>query len=155
MFQAKLGLRRYLRKISISECGGVLIYLAFGLPILLGAMALSIDLGRAFILNTELKDFSDAAALAGAAELDGRDGARAAAEAAARSGLSGTLLNVQAFATDGGGPGIAIDPGPLGVVLLRNLPADGTDFTVADTATSDADARFIFVSVVNRNIRSG
>ncbi|MCZ6452687.1 MAG: hypothetical protein O6909_00470, partial [Alphaproteobacteria bacterium] len=93
--------------------------------------------------------------LAGAAELDGRNGARVAAEAAARTGLSGTLLNVQAFATDGGGPGIAIDPGPLGVVFLRNLPADGTDFTAADTATSDADARFIFVSVVNRNIRSG
>ncbi len=143
-------LQRGLKKFWASKSGGVLIYIAFGLPILLGAMALSIDLGRAFILNTELKDFSDAAALAGAAELDGRDGAMDAAKLAARTGLSGTLFNVQAFATDGG-PNITVDR----VVLLRNLPADGTDFVVADTATSDVDARFIFVSVVDRRVRSG
>ncbi len=142
---------RRLKKFWNSKSGGVLIYVAFGLPILVGAMALSIDLGRAFILNTELKDFSDAAALAGAAELDGRNGARAAAEQAARTGLDGTLVNIQAFATDGGGPNMAIQD----VVFLRTLPEDGTNFTVDDTATSDQDARFIFVSVVNRNVRSG
>jgi len=155
MFPAKRSWCDLLRRLRASERGGVLIYLAFMLPMLMGAIALSVDLGRAFILNTELKDFSDAAALAGAAELDGRVGAMVAAEAAARSGLSGTLLNVQAFATDGGGPGIAIEPGPLGVVLLKNLPADGTNFTADDTAETDAEARFIFVSVVNRNVRSG
>ena len=140
-----------LRKLWTCNAGASIIYVAFGLPIMLGAMALSIDLGRSFVLNTELKDFSDAAALAGAAELDGRVGARAAAEAAARTGLSGTLVNVQAFATDGGGPNIQIDQ----VIFLRNLPADGTDFTAADTATTDSNARFIFVSVVNRNVRAG
>ena len=152
-------LQRGLKKIWASKSGGVLIYVAFGLPILLGAMALSIDLGRALILNTELKDFSDASALAGAAELDGRDGARDgardAAEAAARTGITGTLLNLQGFATDGGGPNIVVDPGPGGVVFLKKLPADGTDFVADDTATSDADARFIFVKVVNRDVRSG
>ena len=148
-------LQRGLKKIWASKSGGVLIYVAFGLPILLGAMALSIDLGRAFILNTELKDFSDASALAGAAELDGRDGAMDAAEAAARTGITGTLLNVQGFATDGGGHNIVVDPGPDGVVFLKQLPADGTDFVADDTATSDADARFIFVKVVNRDVRSG
>ena len=140
-----------LRKLWTCKAGATIIYVAFGLPIMLGAMALSIDLGRSFILNTELKDFSDAAALAGAAELDGRPGARAAAEAAARTGLSGTLLNVQGFATDGGGPNIVIDK----VVFLRDLPADGTDFHSNDTATGDDDARFVFVSVVNRNVRAG
>lgn len=143
--------QRGLKKFWASNSGGVLIYLAFGLPMLLGVMALSIDLGRAFILNTELKDFSDAAALAGAAELDGRDGARVAAESAARTGLQGTLVNIQAFATDGDGAGIVVDD----VVFLKNLPADGTDFVVADTATTDAEARFVFVSVVNRDVRSG
>lgn len=144
-------LQRGLKKVWASKSGGVLIYFAFGLPILLGVMALSVDLGRAFILNTELKDFSDAAALAGAAELDGRDGARVAAESAARTGLQGTLVNVQAFSTDGGGAGLAIDQ----VVFLKSLPADGTDFVASDTATSDAEARFIFVSVANRDVRSG
>ena len=71
MFSENPDLRKFLRKLHTSKSGGVLIYVAFGLPMLLGAMALSIDLGRAFILNTELKDFSDAVALAGAAELDG------------------------------------------------------------------------------------
>ena len=140
-----------LRRLRASNSGGVLIYIAFALPILLGSMALSIDLGRSFILNTELKDFSDAAALAGGAELDGRDGARVAAEHAARTGLSGTLVNVQAFATDPGGPNLVIDQ----VVFLRRLPADGTAFVFNDTATSDANARFIFVSVVDRSVRSG
>ena len=129
----------------------MIIYIAFSLPILLGTMALSIDLGRSFILNTELKDFADAAALAGAAELDGRPGARAAAEATARTGLTGTLLNVQAFTTDGGGANIVIDK----VVFLQNLPKDGTDFQNNDTATTDLDARFIFVSVAERNVRAG
>jgi Flp pilus assembly protein TadG len=151
MFQVNLGLRKSLKKIWTSKSGSVLVYIAFGLPILLGTMALSIDLGRAFILNTELKDFSDAAALAGAAELDGRDGARNAAFLAATTGLEGTLVNIQAFATDGSGPNIAVE----NVVFLRNLPADGTDFDNDDVATSDANARFIFVSVVDRNVRSG
>ncbi len=151
MFQATASLRFTLKKLFASKSGAVLIYVAFGLPMLVGAMALSIDLGRAFILNSELKDFSDAAALAGAAELDGRDGARDAAEQAARTGLEGTLVNIQAFATDGGGPTMVIDQ----VVFLQNLPEDGTDFTVDDTATTDANARFIFVSVVNRNVRPG
>lgn len=144
-------LQRWFKKYRACKSGGVLIYIAFGLPILLGAMALSIDLGRAFILNTELKDFSDAAALAGAAELDGRPGAMVAAEAAARTGISGNLINVQTFATDGSGSNIQVDQ----VVFLKNLPADGTDFVAADTATTDAEARFIFVSVVDRNVTSG
>ena len=44
-----------LRRLRASKSGGVLVYVAFGLPMFLGAMALSIDLGRSFILNTELK----------------------------------------------------------------------------------------------------
>jgi Flp pilus assembly protein TadG len=140
-----------LQKLWASKSGGVIIYIAFAMPMLLGAMALSVDLGRSFILNTELKDFSDAAALAGAAELDGRVGAMVAAEAAARSGITGTLVNVQVFATDGGGPNIVVDQ----VVFLQDLPADGTNFVAGDTATSDQDARFIFVSVIDRSVRSG
>lgn len=142
-----------LKKFWTSNSGGVLIYLAFGLPMLLGAMALSVDLGRAFILNTELKDFSDAAALAGAAELDGSSGACDRAKSAATTGIGGTLINVQAFATDGSGPTMEIEVDK--VVCLQNLPADGTAFAPGDTALTDADARFIFVSVVNRNVRSG
>jgi len=144
-------MKRMFRELWISNVGGVIVYIAFALPMLMGAMALSVDLGRSFILNTELKDFADAAALAGAFELDKTDDAMARAEDAARTGLKGTLVNIQAFATDGGGPSITVDK----VVFLRNLPADGTDFTIADTATSDADAAFIFVSVVNRSVRSG
>ncbi len=90
VFQKRSILKSLLRNLWTSKSGAVLIYVAFGLPMLLGAMALSVDLGRVFILNTELKDFSDAAALAGAAELDGRVGARVASEAAARTGISGT-----------------------------------------------------------------
>ena len=69
MIRANLNVRKKLRELRASKSGGVLIYISFALPILLGAMALSIDLGRAFILNTELKDFADAVIVPGYVDL--------------------------------------------------------------------------------------
>jgi hypothetical protein len=53
------------------EAGGVLIYMTILIPVMMGIIGLAVDASRLFILNTEQKDMADAAAIAGAMELDG------------------------------------------------------------------------------------
>lgn len=66
------------------ERGSFLVIMAIMLVLLIAIGALALDLGRVFVLRNEMQNAADAAALAAAMELDGRDGARARAEAAAR-----------------------------------------------------------------------
>src|SRR5215213_5778873 len=63
--------------------GAVLVWFAITLPVILGAFALSLDLGRLGGLGTELQDIADAAALAAANKLDGTGQAITNADAAA------------------------------------------------------------------------
>ena len=62
--------------------GAVTIYIAASMPVLMGIGAMSLDLGRLMTVNTELQSAADAAAMAGAAELDQKTGARNNARAA-------------------------------------------------------------------------
>jgi hypothetical protein len=133
-----------------SDRGAVGVYYGILMAILLGAMALAFDLGRLFTLNTELQSHADAAALAGAAELDGSLGARARATLAAQTGLQNTLENVLTFATDGDGYEVNVAEG--GILFLSQLPPDTEEIRAADLATSDADARFIRVVVEERRV---
>jgi hypothetical protein len=64
--------------------GNFVILTALMATALVGVGALSLDLGRLFVLRSEMQNAADAAALAAAAELTGAPGARANAEAAAR-----------------------------------------------------------------------
>ncbi|RZI43998.1 hypothetical protein EGT07_00780 [Herbaspirillum sp. HC18] len=50
--------------------GAITLMLAMSLFVLFGFMALAIDLGRTYVVRTELQNAADAAALAGAKELD-------------------------------------------------------------------------------------
>ncbi len=59
-----------LRSLWRDRRGAVTIYVVISMPMLLGIGALSIDLGRLMSVNTELQSAADAAAMAGAAELD-------------------------------------------------------------------------------------
>lgn len=65
--------------------GNFLIFTALMATALAGVGALSLDLGRLFVLRSEMQNAADAAALAAAAELTGKPGSRANAEAAARN----------------------------------------------------------------------
>lgn len=134
------------------ERGMVGVYYAIMIVILLAAMGLAFDLGRLFTLNSELKNHADAAALAGAAELDGSLGARARATLAAETGLQETLRNIQTFATDDKGTEVEVAIG--GILFLRSLPPDDQEITEDDLATSDADARFIRVVVEERSVNN-
>jgi hypothetical protein len=64
--------------------GYVLVMLVLVLVVLLGIAALALDLGRLYVLRTEMQNAVDAAALAAAAELNAQEGALTRAEAAGR-----------------------------------------------------------------------
>ncbi|MDH6234633.1 Flp pilus assembly protein TadG [Mesorhizobium soli] len=72
-------LLRFLR----SEEGTVLILFAVLIPVMMGIIGLVLDGGRAYTVNNELQDLADAAALAGAKELDGTQSGMDAASVAA------------------------------------------------------------------------
>lgn len=75
-------MRQRVRKMFRDTRGNVLVMAAFALPVMLGAGALSVDLGHAFLAKSVLQNASDAGARAGAAVL-GDGGTQAAAQAAA------------------------------------------------------------------------
>ena len=146
----------FLESLARDVRGSVIIYIAIMAPVMFGVGALSLDLGRLMTLNTELQGAADAAALAGARELNRFPGAIAKASAAA----VGAVANVQTFATDGGGKQVLIDASPCAdppvapcIRFLKSLPADDDDpITAANVTTSDTEARFIDVHLGARAI---
>jgi hypothetical protein len=143
-------IRRLLGELWRSERGSTVTYVALTLPVLFGAAALTIDLGRGLTLNTELQQAADAAALAGAAELNGQTGARSRATTAAQ-GAFGT--NSQTYASGGGAVTISAITflSSIGATDPPLLPPNGT--AAGDVAaTSDADAAFIKVQATQRSV---
>ncbi len=67
--------------------GAFLVMMALLIVVLIGIAALALDFGRVVALRAEMQNAVDAAALAGAVELDGKDGARLRARTAARNAL--------------------------------------------------------------------
>ncbi len=152
------------RRISRSEDGSSLVYTLLALPVMVGAMGIALDLTNQMSMQTELQDLVDAAAIAGAYELDGTDAGIAAATAAARSALANgpliptdepstfdiqtpryfsTLANAIAGTnpwTTGGDPDdaifIRVDAEPRSVVAtaVRALPGIGDNFMTAGAA---------------------
>ncbi|MCH9053398.1 MAG: hypothetical protein IIA72_20460 [Proteobacteria bacterium] len=145
-----------LKSLARDTGGAVAIYIAIMAPVMLGIGALSVDLGRLMTLNTELQGAADAAALAGARELDRFPGAMAKAGAAA----VGAVANVQTFATDGGGKQVLIDATPCAdppvapcIRFLKSLPdADDDPIEAKHLTTVDTEARFIDVHLGSRTI---
>ncbi|MES2500740.1 MAG: pilus assembly protein TadG-related protein [Pseudomonadota bacterium] len=54
-----------------SNRGSIIIFVVLMMPILLGIMGIAIDMGRLFVVKSELQNAADACALAAAYELDG------------------------------------------------------------------------------------
>ena len=112
--------------------GAVAIYTAVVGTLMVGSAVLAIDYGRLTVLRTQLQNAADAAAQAGAAQLNGLPNARARAIDVAQnaaqqtSGFAGALT-VQS------------------VDVLRNLPNDAAGIT-------DQNARFVRVRMVPENV---
>ena len=70
------------------EDGHTVLYFTIMLPVIIGMIGLSLDGGAFFHLNTDLHELADAAALAGAKELQGKSGDRGRATTEAKTLLS-------------------------------------------------------------------
>ncbi len=80
-----------LRAWGCARDGGVAVTVAVMSAVLVGVLAIAIDLGRAYNLSTELGNAADAYALAGATQLDQTPGACVRAmEAAVNANLANT-----------------------------------------------------------------
>ncbi|MCH8097787.1 MAG: hypothetical protein IID53_11990 [Proteobacteria bacterium] len=159
--------------------GAVAVYVAIVAPVLFGVGALTLDVGRLITLHTELQAAADAAAIAGAVELNRSPGAIEKAKEAAADALA----NIQTFAT--GTKQAILDTTTLKATdcglnpalgtpcirFLRSLPQDdsstipptrgddlpitGTDYidpTVGSQDSRDEEARFIDVHIEARDV---
>jgi Flp pilus assembly protein TadG len=135
-------------KLSSDKTGSVLPFAALFLAGLLGVVGLSVDLGRHYILSTELQQAADAAALAGAYQLDAY-GQPATVIARVTAAVQGTPLvtNSQKL---GSTPGIITISS---VTLLNTIPAsDDTPITGGSTAPPYNFVRVQTQAVVSNNI---
>jgi len=122
----------------LSETHGAIAPLvALGLVVFIGVGGLAWDVSRAYALRGELDSAIDAAALAGATQLDGNTGARTRATAAAKGALA---KNPEFLARTAEGTNVAI--ADADITYLQNL-------TSRTAATSDANANFIQINLAN------
>jgi Flp pilus assembly protein TadG len=131
-----------LGKLRRDEEGSIWILFAILIAVIMGMVGLALDGGRLFALNNEMQDIADAAALAGARELDFSVDSITRATDRAQN-----LLNNNPHWAEGGSTGvqagavqfytsIGTDPGPTG-----------------DVATTDPlVARYIRVTTVDRSV---
>lgn len=121
------------------ESGAVMAYVAVISLLLLGFVGMAVDFGRIYTTNSQAQAAADAAALAGATQLDGQAGAIARATSAAQT--SPLVTNDQDFAS--GGPVVHI----ASVRFLSSLPASDDDpITASYETTADESASYIEVT---------
>lgn len=116
--------------------GGVAVYMAIFGVVIVGAASLSLDFGRMVVLRTQMQDRADAGAMAGAVQLDGRDGAQARATAVARNAMRQTS-------------GIAANGGELDVHAITFYSSMDPDVSTVD----DTDSKFIRVELNPKVVR--
>ena len=146
----------------LRDCsGGVAVTVAVSMTAMIGLVALSLDLGRAYNLSTELDNAADAYAIAGASQLDQTTGACARAILAASAAATGNplvLQNQETFADNANGPitiSAALSLSNPNIKFLTTLEKDaqGRIKTAAYIPPSasmsdcDSDAQFIEVTI--------
>ena len=150
MFEQK----RFLAKSRPRERGVVIIYTAFFMLLMLGFVALGIDVSKLMATRTQLQRAADAAALAGASAVNFQTGALVQATATARAQET-AVLN-KAFVNDPtavqllGGDVSFPEPSQIKVIVRREAGAGGSMIThmaqvlgiksldVSATATAEA-----------------
>jgi hypothetical protein len=125
-----------LNRLIRDERGATILMFTIMLPVILGMIGLGLEGGRVLLLNSQLQDMADAAALAGARELDGSADARARARQAA---LDWSLRNVPWWSNIPVAGSQIIDP------LI-------TDVLDGPASQSDATATYIKVTTLSRSI---
>ncbi len=125
--------------------GAVAIVMSLFLVVVVGVLALVVDLGHLYVTKTELQNAADAAALAGAAELDGSAAgvtrAMTRAVAVARENAYDFSVPVASSAGDGGL-----------ILQVGTTPDAMVDAAGADTDAEAADKLYFRVATGNRNV---
>ena len=124
------------RRLLKDERAGVAAYAAMAALTAIGAGAVAVDFGRAAVLRTQMQNAADARAMAAAAQLDGRDGARARATAVATNTMDAET-------------NIAADDDDLEI----KSPVFYSQYTPSKVlATSDQDALIVEVTLEARRV---
>lgn len=119
----------FLNRFRRDERGGMMVYGVFVTSLALGMGALAIDVGRVSLVKSQMQNRADAGALAGAVQLDGRDGAQARAIAVATNAMADTSR-------------LTSDGEPLSVQSVNFYESISPTKTLA---TGDSDSKFIEV----------
>ena len=111
------------------QSGAVMIVFGLSLAILIGFLALVVDLGRTYVVRTELQNAADAAALAGAKDLNQTSAGvtSAVATAIAMAAQNKYLFNVPVAIT-------ALD------ISVGSTPYDDSNMVPASTVMTNAQA---------------
>ncbi|MDE0589522.1 pilus assembly protein [Halocynthiibacter sp. C4] len=126
------------------ESGAALVLWGVSFVIFFGIVALSFDLGRVSITQTELQSYADSVALAAAGELDGK------ADAIDRATLAAANL-ISDSKTFGAGGALLSGANDYTLTFLSDLPASDTTAITA-TTTDPGDARYARVVVQPSNV---
>jgi hypothetical protein len=124
------------KRLLRDERAGVAAYAAMAALTAIGAGAVAVDFGRAAVLRTQMQNAADARAMAAAAQLDGRDGARARATTVATDTMDAETR-------------IAADDDDLEI----KSPVFYSQYTPSKVlATSDQDALVVEVTLQARRV---
>ena len=134
-------MRRAAQKLWKSESGSVAPIVAISLFALIGAAGIGFDYARMAGMHTELQDAADHAALAAAAQLDGKTNAQTRARAAAQSLISNLAL-FSNNPNDTTGRSVTMN----GLTAIQFYK----DKARATPATGDADSNYVLVTVDNK-----
>ena len=133
------------RRLTGTKRGAVAPTVAMALFGLIGMGGIAFDYAHLANLDTELQQAADQAALAAATQLDGSNGSRARATAAAQQ----LLNNASMFASDASG--VTGDPGKVTIANVEFFQSynEATD-AYGPAASNDADAKVVQVTVGGR-----
>ncbi len=130
----------FLARFLKNQDGSIIAMSTIMIPLLIGVVGLSLDVGRVYYLQHDLQELADAAALAGAKELDGLNGAISRATDKANN-----LLN-----NDPTWSNVALAGAQIASVTFYSDISTGGDTLTAD----DTKAAYVKVTTVTRGMAS-
>ncbi len=133
------------KKFHGDEEGGVLVFVAICLVVIVGMAAITFDLGRLAATQGDLQSYVDHVALAAAGELDGEDDSITRATNAAEA----MIRDRQTFADGGSDLGSSLD---YSLRFLSGLPAADTDPVAPFVTTDAAEAAYVEVTATPRTV---
>lgn len=125
--------------------GAILIMTAIFVVVLIVVAALAMDIGRLVVLRSQLQNAADAAAIAAAVELDGEDGARERAMAAAREAIrhDKSFARIQDLLGTGGLPDEAFSFYCVIGAEYDVDPDDVTNFGIYCNGADDGSGKYV------------